>query len=65
VAAAVEVVEGDIPASILDESRRDGTALIAMATHDWRNREIFRSVTERVLSGTRIPMLIVRSHPAD
>lgn len=55
--------EGDPASCILDTARAEGADLIAMATHGRSgiSRWVLGSVTEKVLRGADVPLLVVRS----
>ncbi len=58
----VEVVFGRPAEEIVDFAEREGVDLIAMSTHgrSGLSRWIFGSVTDKVLHGTHLPILLVR-----
>ncbi len=58
----VEVAFGQAAEGIVDFAEREGVDLIAMCTHgrSGLSRWFFGSVTEKVLRGTHLPLLLVR-----
>ncbi len=58
----VEVAFGRAAEGIVDFAEREGVDLIAMSTHgrSGLSRWFFGSVTEKVLRGTHLPLLLVR-----
>ena len=61
------IAEGPAAETILEQSTVEGATLIAIATHGRTglSRFIFGSVAEKVLRGSRIPVLLVRSFRRD
>lgn len=60
--ATAEVARGDVAPSLLDVAERAGADLIVMATHGRASMDAFwsGSVTPKVLSRSRAPILLVR-----
>ncbi|MBI4566229.1 MAG: universal stress protein [Planctomycetes bacterium] len=66
VRARAEVLEGSAAESLLDLAERERVGLIAMTTHGRSgvSRWMLGSVTEKVLRGSQLPMLVVRNAAA-
>jgi nucleotide-binding universal stress UspA family protein len=61
----VAVKTGHVAETIIDYAHRESIDLIVMATHGRSGlpRWVYGSVADKVLRGTNLPILLIRTHP--